>query len=109
MGQIIAVVKETALLIDRKPAQVIETARESLPVGFWQRFAARMRSWFEIPYGYEDETGFHYGHEPVPHHLAAQSAAPKVFTDRACDAMMSPSPIEPQAAEAPIAERHPVT
>lgn len=87
--------------MDRKPAQAIGSARESLPTGFWQRLVARMRLWFEIPYGYEDENGFHYGHEPAPNSLslAVLSAAPKVFTDRACDAMLSPSPVPITYAE----------
>jgi hypothetical protein len=104
LGQITTVVKETVLLLDRKPAQVIGPVedREPLPASFWQRLATRVRSWFEIPFGYEDEDGFHYGHEPVPHSNAARSTAPKVFTDRACDAMLSPSPVPPPTAESPV-------
>jgi hypothetical protein len=45
--------------------------------GLW----ARLRSWFEIPYGYEDASGFHYGQPPRPQHSA-------ILTDRACDAML---------------------
>lgn len=75
--------------------------------GFWQRLASRVSSWFEIPYGYEDESGFHYGQEPVPSPFAAQSnSTPKVFTDRACDAMLSPAPVGSRTAETPATERN---
>ena len=54
----------------------------------WRRFISRVRSWFEIPFGYEDENGFHYGHEPAPR----PTPRAEVLTDRACDAMLSPAP-----------------
>ncbi len=106
--------KEVALEFERKPARVIDSRRgyESSasaavsPPSFWERLAARVRSWFEIPYGYEDANGFHYGHEPVPRNFAAQSGiAAKVLTDRACDAMLSPSPAPPPTVETPAEER----
>ena len=46
-----------------------------------------VRSWFEIPYGYEDENGFHYGDEPVTCRSDANSLR-EVFTDRASDTAM---------------------
>ncbi len=55
----------------------------------WTHVWAKVRSWFEIPFGYEDETGFHYGHEPVPMTATATpSTFREVFTDRACDTAM---------------------
>ena len=103
--------KEVALVLEHRPApsnqprrgQEIPTTSVTSPIGFWQRFLTRVRSWFEIPFGYEDEDGFHYGHEPV---------APKVFTDRASDAMFSPSSPPPTTAATrdnthrPPVERH---
>lgn len=64
------------------PRLQLETADEQTPeVSFWQRFTARLRSWFEVPYGYQDENGFHYGPQP----------APPGFTDRASQAMTYPA------------------
>jgi hypothetical protein len=48
--------------------------------------AARMRTWFEIPYGYQDETGFHYGQPPRPPVTPA-----KVLTDQASNALLCPA------------------
>ena len=68
------------------------TLGDALPgvhVNFFQLAWARVRSWFEIPFGYEDETGFHYGHEPAPiHSTAGHKTLREVFTDRACDSAM---------------------
>lgn len=50
--------------------------------GICHRVWARFRGWFEIPYGYEDDTGFHYGKPPRPQY-------PLALTDRACDAMLN--------------------
>jgi hypothetical protein len=79
---------------------------------------ARVRSWFEIPFGYEDETGFHYGHEPAPVTAATTpSTFREVFTDRACDTAMfmastttetSPAPKPEQLMNAPR-EKHEFT
>ena len=78
-----------------QPGQIIaphlqlEAAGDATPVAvnFWQRFVARIRSWFEVPYGYQDENGFHYGPQP----------APPGFTDRASEAMTYPAerPVTP--------------
>lgn len=51
----------------------------------------RIRSWFEIPYGYQDENGFHYGRQPAPPH----------FTDRASDAMTYPIALPATPSESP--------
>jgi len=60
--------------------------------GLWHQFSARVRSWFEVPYGYEDENGFHFGDQPVP--LWAKGATgQRVATDRACDVMTYPAAI----------------
>jgi hypothetical protein len=106
--------KEVALMFEQKPARVIESRRghessasaAASPPGFWERFAARVRSSFEIPYGYEDANGFHYGHEPAPRHCVTQSGtAAKVLTDRACDAMLSASPVPTATHETTVEER----
>jgi hypothetical protein len=108
--------KEVALVFEPRPAassqprqgQEMPATSVQSSIGFWQRLLAQVRSWFEIPYGYEDENGFHYGHEPAPQLLAAPSADwPKVFTDRACDARMSPSPAQQTTVEAPDPEHRP--
>lgn len=71
-----------------------EFSDASRPAGFWRRMTAWLRSWFEFPYGYEDEKGFHYVTEPAPAKGIAQSATqPKVFTDRASDVIPSPCPV----------------
>lgn len=99
-------------MLEQNSRQAFQSGHRPAPAtppqsGIWQRFTVRVRSWFEIPYGYEDEYGFHYGHEPVPAPVAARLAkARRVFTDRACDAMLSPSPVPPSPAEAPVEERH---
>ena len=60
----------------------------------WHRLAGWLRSRFEIPYGYEDERGFHYGIEPAPSGRVEKAAvASKVFTDRASDVIPSPCPV----------------
>ena len=60
----------------------------------WHRFVSWLRSRFEIPYGYEDERGFHYGIEPAPGARAERTTdSPKVFTDRASDVIPSPCPV----------------
>ena len=78
-----------------------------LPANVLLRALARVRSWFEIPFGYEDETGFHYGHEPSP----VRAAAPRepfreVFTDRACDSAMFMASTDTQPASKPQSEVH---
>ena len=80
-----------------------------LPANVLLRVWARVRSWFEIPFGYEDETGFHYGHEPLPVQATAQAAAPRepfreVFTDRACDSAIFMANTDKQSAPKPQPE-----
>ena len=82
-----------------------EGSTSELPANILLRAMARVRSWFEVPFGYEDETGFHYGHEPLP----VQAAAPRepfreVFTDRACDSAMFMAGTDKQTAPKPQPE-----
>jgi hypothetical protein len=35
-----------------------------LGLGWWQRFSIRVQAWFEIPFGYQNESGFHYDRPP---------------------------------------------
>lgn len=66
---------------------------------------ARVRSWFEIPFGYEDETGFHYGHEPAPVKAATTpSTFREVFTDRACDSAMFMAATSSETSPVPVSE-----
>jgi hypothetical protein len=66
-----------------------------------------MRSWFEIPYGYEDEKGFHYGPEPLPAKLAARKkVSQKVHTDRASDVIPSACPVSLSDVETAVEDRH---
>lgn len=68
--------------------------------GFWSRLAMRVRSWFEVPLGYEDESGFHYGVQPAPQapRFAAEATSfrARVLTDRA-DHVMKHSVVLPTA------------
>lgn len=62
--------------------------------GFWARFTARIRSWFEVPLGYEDDTGFHYGAQSAPTPRPAGETTPvrtQVLTDRADQAIKHPT------------------
>jgi hypothetical protein len=69
--------------------------------GFWGRLTARVRSWFTVPYGYEDETGFHYGPAPTPEWAKRRnSAALPVLTDRASGVIRYPEASAPEAAVA---------
>jgi hypothetical protein len=59
-------------------------------VGFWARLTARLRSWFEVPLGYEDDTGFHYGAQSTPTARQATETTPvraQTLTDRADQAI----------------------
>lgn len=38
-----------------------DCAKAVMRHGLFQRFCDRVQSWFEIPYGFQDELGFHYG------------------------------------------------
>ena len=77
-------------------------------VGIFSRTWATVRSWFEVPYGYEDEDGFHYGHEPLP---VQSSTTPttfhEVFTDRAHDTAMFIASTSTQISPAPKPEETP--
>lgn len=95
LGHITGAMKEAASVLERKlvpghgPTPSASSHSDSL-----SGLIARLRSWLEIPFGYENESGFHYGHEPVSaRRLPWSSAASKILTDRACDAMLSPSPV----------------
>lgn len=86
--------KEFASALRQQSSPVIELSHAPRPNGLWLRFLARLRSWFEIPFGYEDEKGFHYGIEPAPAKPMAQTITPgKVHTDRASDVIPSPCPV----------------
>lgn len=84
LGQIVGVMKKHPPLLEAQAGE-LKTPAVATPVaaGFWQRFKTRIRSWFEVPFGYQDENGFHYGVQP----------APQVFTDRACDVMTYPTAV----------------
>lgn len=69
----------------------------------WTQAWAKVRSWFEIPYGYEDDTGFHYGEEPVTCRSDA-NALREVFTDRACDTAMFMAATTTETSPAPAPE-----
>ena len=106
--------KEAALALEQRveqanrpgPSQDTVAPVIPPPASFWQRFARRLRACLEVPYGYEDDSGFHLGEEPVPPDIAAKLAdSRKVLTDRACDAMPSPSPVTPPSGETPVKER----
>lgn len=97
LGHIASVMKEHPSIMSPQPGQIIaphlqlETADEATLVAanFWQRFVARVRSWFEVPYGYQDENGFHYGRQP----------APQGFIDRDCEVMTYPTELSATTCE----------
>jgi hypothetical protein len=75
-----------------------EAQTAAVTAGFWGRLVARVRSWFEVPYGYEDETGFHYGPAPTPEWAKKRnSAALPVLTDRASAVIRYPDARAPEA------------
>lgn len=80
----------------------------SAPISLWGRLRTHLNSWFEVPEGYQDETGFHYGIQPKPAQFSppTMAASRGVFTDRACDAIVYASAKSPKPAEAPSAQRH---
>lgn len=52
----------------------------------------------QVPYGYEDETGFHYGAAPTPEWAKKRnSAALPVLTDRAANVIRYPDACAPEA------------
>jgi hypothetical protein len=83
--------EQQSLSAESQPDSSVSRDRHSASRSLWSRLVARVRSWFTIPYGYEDESGFHYGPPPVPPGFppAATTTIP-VFTDRACDVMKYP-------------------
>lgn len=83
-----------------------QSSTSELPANTLLRLWAQVKSWFEIPFGYEDETGFHYGHEPMPV-KASTPRAPfrEVFTDRACDSAAFMAATSSEAAPAPAPEQ----
>lgn len=88
---------------ESSPATVASGATSSAgqPAGFWSRLTARVRAWFEVPLGYEDESGFHYGSQPAPittPRFAAEATSfrARVLTDRA-DHVMRHSVVLPVA------------
>lgn len=83
--------KEVASTIHSQPSPTVgfPSSQRSL----WHRLASWLRSRFEIPYGYEDESGFHYGVEPVPGARGRTVTASKLFTDRASDVIPTPCPV----------------
>jgi hypothetical protein len=58
--------------------------------GFWSRTLHRVRSWFQIPEGYQDETGFHYGIQPPPRIQSENRLLPGQPHDSASHAMQYP-------------------
>lgn len=108
--------KERALLFEQRSssAPVAPGAASSAgqPAGFWSSLTARVRAWFEVPLGYEDESGFHYGSQPTPittprFATEATSFRARVLTDRADHVMRhsvvlpvanTPAPATPVAA-----------
>ena len=89
-------------VISKAPSQSDDLPESIAPrAKVWSQLTARIRSWFEVPYGYEDESGFHYGVQPGPTapRLAteATSIRARVLTDRA-DHVMKHSVVLPTAA-----------
>lgn len=117
--------KERAVLLKQRasargeessPVGAIQPA--STPVGFWSRLTAHIRAWFEVPVGYEDESGFHYGQQPMPTQAQSttESAAipARVHTDRADHAIKHPLDLPianpPEQSDVPVApEQKPET
>ena len=100
--------KERSYLIEAQPSARAEGSTQATdssapvlaPTGIWSRFTARIRTWFEVPFGYEDESGFHYGSQAAPPkaRLATEAASvrARVLTDRA-DHVMKHSVVLPVA------------
>jgi hypothetical protein len=78
------------------------TGNQATSHGVWGWLSQRVRSWFEPPFGYQDETGFHYGNPPEPHRNASPlSSRPAIATDRASDVMSYPLPVSDLPADVP--------
>ena len=89
-----SLMKERVILPEQQaPSRKESSSRAENPfarAGFWARFTARLRSWFEVPLGYEDDTGFHYGAQSGPTQWSATettSVRAQVLTDRADQAI----------------------
>lgn len=95
--------KEVASTLRQQPSSMVQFPSTQRPL--WHRLASWLRSRFEVPYGYEDEHGFHYGIEPAPSKGAGTKTA-KVFTDRASDVIPSPCPVAVTDAEVVEEEHH---
>ncbi len=110
--------KERSYLIEAQPSARAEgspqatdsTPPVTAPTGIWSRFTAFIRAWFEVRFGYEDESGFHYGSQAAPAkaRLATEAASlrARVLTDRA-DHVMKHSVVLP-VAHPPAPEAVPV-
>jgi len=97
---------QPSALAGKSPAG--DTVPATANPGLWTRLVARVRSWFEIPYGYEDENGFHYGIQPRPiWRTESESAGTSVFTDKADQAMTYPMALPKVTAEAPTPSAEP--
>ncbi len=78
-----------------------QIAPPAIRTGFWVRFITRLRSWFNVPLGYEDDTGFHYGAQSAPTPSLTTETAPvrvQVLTDRA-DQVIKHSVVLPVTAQ----------
>jgi hypothetical protein len=77
--------------------------------GFWSRYLNRVRSWFQIPYGYQDETGFHYGIQPPPQQVRPETTfRPGQTNDCAGHAMKHPVAIPLEVQPVATSETPPV-
>ena len=104
LGQITPAMKEVVSTLQPQPSSTVKLPDSQRSL--WCRVVSWLHLRFEIPYGYEDERGFHYGVEPAPGTPGEQTpAAPKVFTDRASDVIPSPCPV-PMADAETIDEEH---
>lgn len=84
-----------------RPSNHLETSRsETRPNRFLNRLSDCILSWFDVPEGYQDESGFHYGPQPTAtkSNYSGLSAAEELLTDRASEAFIYAS------AQAPTPE-----
>lgn len=67
-----------------------------------ERLSTRILAWFQIPEGYQDENGFHYGIQPKPARLTASDLhqSRQISTDRAEDAIIYASAAAPTTGHA---------
>lgn len=96
--------KETYLL--HRSATEITLPTTTAPTRIWERFASQIRGWFEVPLGYEDENGFHYGPEPRPTLTASVTREPRqVFTDRVSDTIQFATELTRRPESTPAEQR----